>query len=82
MTSLRNELGEWKILRGGKYSDDLAGEQYSVGGERYFAGMLIIICWGYLCCIGSVDGLRWGKKTLSRTLFPWLLSKDNPVISC
>ena len=34
------------------------------------------------CCIGSVDRLRWGKKTLSKTLFPWLLAEDNPVISC
>ena len=22
------------------------------------------------------------KKTSSRTLFPWLLAEDNPVISC
>ena len=37
MTPLGNKLGEWITLRGGKYSNDLAGKQYSVGRE--------ILCW-------------------------------------
>ena len=33
ITPLGNKLGEWNTLRGDKYSSDLAGKQYSVGGE-------------------------------------------------
>ena len=49
--------------------------------EGCLAELLISIA-GDIFIVGSVDGLRWGKKTLSRTLFPWLLAEDNPVISC
>ena len=31
-------------------------------GERYFVELLIITCWGYHCCVGSVDRLRWGQE--------------------
>ena len=31
--SVGDKLGEWITLRGEKYSDDLAGRQYSVGRE-------------------------------------------------
>ena len=76
-----NKLGEWITLRGEKYSNDLVGEQYSVGRE--------VLCW-------NVDGIFVGdtmvvlevlidfvgdKKTSPRTLFLWLLAEDNPVIS-
>ena len=33
MTPLGNKLGEWITLQGEKYSNDLVGEQYSVGRE-------------------------------------------------
>ena len=64
-----------------KYSSDLAGEPYSVGRE--------VLCW-------NVDGNFTGdtivmlevlidfagdEKTSPRTIFPWLLAEDNPVIS-
>ena len=35
--SIGDKLGEWITLRGEKYSNDLAGEQYSVGKE--------VLCW-------------------------------------
>ena len=66
---------------GQNYSSDIDGEQYSVGRE--------VLCW-------DVDGNFAGdtivrlevlidfagdKKTSPRTVFPWLLAEDNPVIS-
>ena len=76
-----NKLGEWITLRGEKYSSDLAGEQYSVGREvpcwnvdGNFAGDTIVVLEVLIDFAGD-------KKTVSRTLFSWLLAEDNPVIS-
>ena len=81
MTPLGNKLGEWNILQGEKYSDDLAGEQYSMGRE--------ILCWGVddnfagdsVVMLEALIDFAGDKKTLSQTIFPWLLAEDNPVIS-
>ena len=62
MTPLGNKLGEWITLRGEDYPNDLAGKQYFVGRE--------VLCWdvdgnfaGDTVDVGSVNRLRWGKKT-------------------
>ena len=68
-------------MRGGKYSNDLAGKQYSVGRE--------ILCWNVdgnfagdtIVVLEVLIDFAGDKKTSSRTLFPWLLAEDNPVIS-
>ena len=66
---------------GENYSSDLAGEQYSVGREVLywnvdgnFAGDTIVVLEALIDFAGD-------KKTSSRTIFPWLLAEDNPVIS-
>ena len=65
--SVGDRLGEWNILQGGKYSNDLAGEQYFVGRKA--------LCW-------NVDGnsagewtdeemTLWGVYTLLEDLLIW-----------
>ena len=76
-----NELGEWITLRGENHSDDLAGEQYSMGREVLcsdidgnFAGDTIVMLEGLMDSAGD-------RNTSSGTIFPWFLAEDNPVIS-
>ena len=81
MTPLGNKLGEWITLRGEKYSNDLAGEQYSVGRG--------VLCWNVdgnfigdtIVVLEVLIDFAGDKKTSSRMIFPWLLAEDNPVIS-
>ena len=63
MTPLRNVLGAWNILRGEKYSSDLAGS-HTLWGERYFAGMLMVTSLGIplLCSVGRLDEPCWGYE--------------------
>ena len=75
-----NKLGEWITLRGKKYSSDLAGEQYSVGRE--------VLCWDddnsagdTIVMLEVLMDSAGDKKILPRTIFPWLLAEDNPIIS-
>ena len=81
MTPLGNKLGEWITLQGEKYSNDLAGKQYSVGREVFcwnvdgnFAGDTVVTLEVLIDFAGDT------KASLT-TLFPWLLAEDNPVIS-
>ena len=81
MTPLGNKLGEWITLQGEKYSNDLAGEQYSVGRE--------VLCWSAdgnftgdtIVVLEMLIDFAGDKKTVPRAIFPWLLAEDNPVIS-
>ena len=81
MTPLGDKLGEWITLWGENYSSDLAGVEYSVGREipcwnvdGNFAGDTNVMLEGLIDFAGD-------KKTLPRTIFPWVLAEDNPVIS-
>ena len=49
--------------------------------ERYFAGMLMITSLGIPVMLEVLIDFAGDKKTSPRTIFPWLLAKDNPVIS-
>ena len=69
------------LCREKRYSNGLAGKQYSVG-ERYFAELLIITCWGYPVLLEVLIDFAGDKETFSGTIFSWLLAEDNPVISC
>ena len=64
-----------KILLCGEYS-----------GKRYFAEVLKLritpLGIPLICYVGRFDELRWGiGRALPRTIFPWFLAEDNPVIS-
>ena len=51
-------------------------------GERYFAEMLMVTLMGIPLMLEGINRLHWGiRRTLPRTIFPWLLAEDNPVIS-
>ena len=79
MTPLGNKLEDYSA--GENYSSDLAGEQYSVGREVLcwdvddnFAGDTVVMLEVLIDSAGD-------EKTSPRTIFPWLLAEDNPVIS-
>ena len=50
-------------------------------GERYFAGMLMVASLGISVMLEVLIGFAGDKETSTRTIFPWLLAEDNPVIS-
>ena len=50
-------------------------------GERYSVEMLMITLLGdTIVMLEVLIDFAGDKKTSSRTLFPWLLAEDNPVI--
>ena len=50
-------------------------------GERYFAGMLMVTSLGIPLRLEVLIDFAGDKKTSPRTIFPWFLAEDNPVIS-
>ena len=50
-------------------------------GEWYFAGMLMVTSLGIPLMLEVLIDSAGDKKTSQRTIFPWLLAEDNPVIS-
>ena len=76
-----NKLDEEITLRGITTLEILLGNN-TLWEERYFAGMLMITSLGIP--FGMLDVLidsAGDRKTSPRTIFPWLLVEDNPVIS-
>ena len=49
--------------------------------ERYFVEMLMITPQGIPLMLKVLIDSAGDRKTSSRTIFPWLLAEDNPVIS-
>ena len=74
---------ETNSAQGVMFSPDLlCGELLC--GKRYFAGVLMRAPLGIplISYVGEFDELRWGiGRTSPRTIFPWFLAEDNPVIS-
>ena len=53
-------------------------------GKRYFTEILMRTPPGIplISYVGESDELRWGiGRTSLKTIFPWQLAEDNPVIS-
>ena len=72
-----------RLLCGENYSSDLAGEN-TLCEERYFAEMLYENSDGDTIVELRLGGLRnsaGDRNTSPRTIFPWQLAEDNPVIS-
>ena len=55
-------------------SNTLWGDEYFAEVDDNSAGDTIVV-------LEVLMDFAGGKKTLSTTLFPWLLAEDNPVIS-
>ena len=50
-------------------------------GERYAVEMLMVTLLRIPLMLEVLIDFAGGKKTSPRTIFPWLLAEDNPVIS-
>ena len=70
------------ILCGEKSTLTILLGSNTLWGERYFAGMLDGNFAGDTIVVLEVlIDFAGDKKTSPRTIFPWLLAEDNPVIS-
>ena len=80
MTPLGNKLGDYSA---GKVTLATLLGNNTLWAERYLAGMLMITSLGIplLRYVEVLIDSAGAKKTLPRTIFPWLLAEDNPVIS-
>ena len=79
MTPLGNKLGDYSA--GENYSSDLDEEQYS-WEEKYSIGMLNDNSAGdTVVMLAVLIDYAGDEKNTPRTIFPWLLAEDNPLIS-
>ena len=79
MIPLGNKLVEEITLRGITLAILLGNN--TLWGERYFVEMLMVTLLGIPLMLEVLIDSTGDKKALPRTIFPWLLAEDNPVIS-